>query len=347
MNMKISKLKLDKKKVDINLQFYFFLKHIVKLSPSSKEIIKMVENYNLFNHDVNLFSDSLNKIFKTNTKLEKLEDIILRFTSKIDIELFVFSVKLYQIKNLLLQEAKITESTDIEKLPNFNPLSLEYDRISVIKPYNTRVSGALLSLLFFDKLESKETNFMSENTFDFIKSLSNLAIKFKKEGLEPNQIFMLMFAESLNQSITSDSGSDYESRILSVLTKNGINNITKTHDKNDKSTEFDCFFEIEGRTFGIGAKRTLRERYKQFIKTAITSKIDVMIEITLGLDLTEEKAKTIVNHSTYILVADEVYQSREYLQKIDNIYSVNNLNYNFLKQLKNIIHNTLVNSHGQ
>jgi hypothetical protein len=140
MNMKISKLKLDKKKVDINLQFYFFLKHIVKLSPSSKEIIKIVENYNLFNHDVNLFSDSLNKIFKTNTKLEKLEDIILRFTSKIDIELFVFSVKLYQIKNLLLQEAKITESTDIEKLPNFNPLSLEYDRISVIKPYNTRVS---------------------------------------------------------------------------------------------------------------------------------------------------------------------------------------------------------------
>jgi hypothetical protein len=334
MNMKIEKLQLSKKKVDINLQFYFFLKHTVKLSPSNKEIIKIIEGYNLFNHDFSLFCDSLRKIFKTNTKLEKLEDIIIRFANNLDTELFVFSVKLYQIKNLLLQEVKITESTDTEKLSHLNPLSLEYDRISVIKPYNTRVSGALLSLLFFDKLERKETNFMSENAFDFIKSLSNLVIKFKKEGLEPNQIFMLMFSESLNQSITSDSGSDYESRIKSVLTKNGIQDIKKAHDKNDKSTEFDCFFEIEGKTFGIGAKRTLRERYKQFIKTAITSKIDVMIEITLGLDLNEEKAKTIVNHGTYIFVADEIYKSREYLQKLDKVYSVKDLSYDVLRKLK-------------
>jgi len=334
MSIKIEKLQLSKKKVDINLQFYFFLKHTVKLSPSNTEIIKIIEEYNLFNHDFTLFSDSLRKIFKTNTKLEKLGDIIIRFTTNFDTELFLFSVKLYQIKNLLLQEAKITESTDIEKLSHLNPLSLEYDRISVIKPYNIRVSGALLSLLFFDKLEKKEINFMSENAFDFIKSLSNLAIKFKKEGLEPNQIFMLMFSESLNQSITSDSGSDYESRIKSVLTKSGIQNIQKAHDKNDKSTEFDCFFEIEGRTFGIGAKRTLRERYKQFIKTAITSKIDIMIEITLGLDLNEEKAKTIVSHGTYIFVADEIYQNREYLQKLDKVYSVKDLNYDVLRKLK-------------
>jgi hypothetical protein len=46
--------------------------------------------------------------------------------------------------------------------------------------------------------------------------------------------------------------------------------------------EFELFFELDGRTYGIGAKRTLRERYKQFIKTSHTSKIDVMIEITLG-----------------------------------------------------------------
>lgn len=175
---------------------------------------------------------------------------------------------------------------------------------------------------------------MSENSYEFIANLSKSAIKFKNVGLEPNQIFMLMFSEVVNQSIISDSGSNYESRILSVLNKSGISNIDKRHDKNDKSTEFDFFFEIGGRTYGVGAKRTLRERYKQFIKTAITSEIDVMIEITLGLDLYEEKAKTIVGHGTYIFVADEVYKTRKFLQKIDKVYSVKDLNLKTLKKLK-------------
>ena len=59
-----------------------------------------------------------------------------------------------------------------------------------------------------------------------------------------------------------------------------------------------------------------------------------MIEITLGLDLNEEKAKTIVSHGTYIFVADEIYQNREYLQKLDMVYSVKDLNYDILKTLK-------------
>ena len=104
--------------------------------------------------------------------------------------------------------------------------------------------------------------------------------------------------------------------------------------KNDKSTEFDFFFEIEGRIFGIGVKRTLRERYKQFIKTAITSKIDIMIEITLGLDLNEEKAKTIINHGNYLFVADEIYQAQEFLQNLNQVFSVKDLNLKTLKNLK-------------
>ena len=98
-------------------------------------------------------------------------------------------------------------------------------------------------------------------------------------GVEPNQIFMLMFSESINQSIISDSGSNYEDRIMSVLTSIGIDEskIKKTHDKDDSSTEFDFFFELKNKTYGIGAKRTLRERYKQFIKTTQMTKIDVMM----------------------------------------------------------------------
>ena len=216
---------------------------------------------------------------------------------------------------------------------NLDPLSLAYDQISVLKPYTTRVNGALLALLFFKQLDQGETHFMAESSLEFIQSLSKKAIYFQQKGLEPNQIFMLMFSETINQSIISDSGSNYENRILSVLQQNGIQNITKIHDKNDKSTEFDFFFELEGKTYGIGAKRTLRERYKQFIKTALSSKIDVMIEITLGLDLNEEKAKTIITHGTYIFVADEIYQNRPFLQKLEKVKSVKDLTLTVLKNL--------------
>jgi len=101
---------------------------------------------------------------------------------------------------------------------------------------------------------------------------------------------------------------------------NQEDNIYKTHDKTDKSTEYDLFFELNGKTFGIGAKRTLRERYKQFIKTSYTSKIDVMIEITLGVDLNEAKAKIINRHGTILFVSDEIYMNREFLQKLNGVY---------------------------
>jgi hypothetical protein len=187
-------------------------------------------------------------------------------------------------------------------------------------------------------LENKDTVFISSDTTDFLKELSKDAVKLKKMGVEPNQIFMLMFSESINQSIISDSGSNYEDRILSVLMAIGIdeNKISKTHDKNDSSTEFDFFFDIDGRTYGIGAKRTLRERYKQFIKTAQMTTIDVMIEITLGIDLTEEKVKAIRNHNIFLFVADEIYQSSEYLQKIAGIYSSKDLTLQTLKSLLRI-----------
>ncbi len=148
---------------------------------------------------------------------------------------------------------------------------------------------------------------------------------------------MLMFSESVNQSIISSSGSNYEDRILMVLKKIGIEEQTITknsHDKNYSSTEFDFLFRIDGRSYGIGAKRTLRERYKQFIKAAKMSKIDVMIEITLGLDLNEEKAKTINNNGVYLFVAEEIYDSRDYLQKLKGVYSAKDLNLKTLKSLK-------------
>lgn len=336
--MKLPKLTISHEKMDINTKFYFFLKYLVKASLSDKQILKTIENSQLFGtiESLNQFKEAVLAEFNKDTKTDKnkvlyMSDIFVEIQDVIDLSLFIFSIKLISIKDLLLQEAKLNQARNIEKLQKIPPLSLEYDKITVLNPYQTRVSGALLSLLFFQGLQIG----FSEQTDDFLKNLSERANNLIKLGLEPNQIFMLLFNESINQSIISDSGSDYENRIRSVLLNIGIpmESITKIHDQSDKSTEFDLFFELNGRTFGISAKRTLRERYKQFIKTAHMSKIDVMIEITLGTDLTEEKTKSIINHGVYLFVADEIYQQNEFLRNTDGVYTCKDLTLDVLNTL--------------
>jgi len=335
----MNKLQINKNKFDINLKFYFFLKYLVKAKLSESQALNILKIYFLnknIEESITLILTSINKQTKLAKKQKSILTAILdEVFNIIDLKLFIFSLKLYMIKDLLLQEAKVKNLLDISKLENLDPLSLEYDKITIYSPYSTRVNGALLSLIFFEKIENKETNFISHDAEYLIHNLSKLAIELKTNGIEPNQIFMLMFSESINQSIISDSGSNYEDRILSVLTSIGLdeNKIEKTHDKDDSSTEFDFFFELNNKTYGIGAKRTLRERYKQFIKTAQMTQIDVMIEITLGIDLTEEKVKAIRKHNVYLFVADEIYNSYQYLQDIDGIYSSQDLTIEVLENL--------------
>lgn len=339
--MKIEKIDITKDKFNINLKFYFFLKHLVKVKLTdnqSSDFFKIyILNQNLkYDKIIERLLEFTNSKIKSGTdKQNLLFEILDEISNEVELKLFIFSLNLYIIKDLLLQEAKLKDLLDISSLKNLDPLSLKYDKITLYSPYSTRVNGALLSLIFFDKLEKKETNFISKDAEDFIKGLSKFAIELKNNGVEPNQIFMLMFSESINQSIISDSGSNYEDRILSVLIGIGIeeNKIKKIHDKDDSSTEFDFFFELNNKTYGIGAKRTLRERYKQFIKTAQMSQIDVMIEITLGLDLNEEKAKSILNHGCYIFVSEEVYNAREFLQKMEGVFSSKELTLETLQKL--------------
>ncbi len=339
--MKIEKLDINKEKFDINLKFYFFLKYLVKAKMTNKQVMNILEMlflYQRIDFKIILLEELEAILGKSKQGIQKqnfITSILEIIENKEDIELFMFSLNLYMIKDLLLEEAKTKNFLDNSKLKNLAPLSLEYDKVTLFRPYSTRVSGALLSLIFFDRLENSETNFVSKDAEEWVKNLSLDAIKLKNKGLEPNQIFMLMFNESINQSIISDSGSNYEDRILSVLLEIGIdkNNIKKMHDKDDASTEFDFFFELEGKKYGIGAKRTLRERYKQFIKTAQMTRIDVMIEITLGLDLTEEKAKSIRHHGVYLFVSDEVYTMNKYLQKLEGVFSTQSLTIKTLSAL--------------
>ncbi len=332
MKLDLRKLEINKEKIDINLSFYFLLKHLVKLKLTDNQAKKLY--FNLLDagdkrQALEAFKCELNN---SKMKLDEYENILVNVDN---IELFIFSLQLYMIKDLLLNEADLGYIARKEALSQYDLLSLTYDRQSLLVPYTKRVNGALLSLIFFENIENGNTNFVSKDTQDYLKGLSQKAISLKLQGVEPNQIFMLMFSESINQSIISSAGKNYEDRIFDVLTKIGIPStaIKKLHDKADKSTEYDFFFELQGKSFGIGAKKTLRERYKQFIKTAMTSDIDVIIEITLGLDLNEEKAKIILEHGTKLFVSDEIYQQRVFLQKMKGVYSTKQLDLKLLKQL--------------
>lgn len=333
--MKLPNIAIKQNYLDNNVKFYLFLKQIVQSQVSKSDVKKILKEYSLFSatHDITSFKESIISIFsKQETKkskdiLDTLSEIFIVLQTQLDLEIFIFSLKLYLIKDDLLTHAK---SKSDDKSTQHHLLSLAYDKSNILIPYTTRVYGTLSLLDLFNQLKRKK-----KHTNNSMNELANEYNNLTKNRIEINQIFMLLFNESLNQSIKKNSGLDYEERILSVLIDLGIkeNNIKKVHDDTDKSTEFDFFFELNNKTYGIGAKRTLRERYKQFIKTAQMSPIDVMIEITLGTDLTEEKAKSIIQHGIYLFVADEIYQAHKYLQEMDKVFSCNDLTLETLSKL--------------
>ncbi len=337
--MKINKIKIKKEKLDTNFKLYLFLK---ELNGANKLTENEVNNFlEVYFANSKLNKEKIKAIFLnqidnlSDKKKEKIGTLLYQIKNDVDFNIFIFSLKLIQIKKLLLEEAKLTEVSELVSLKDVNQLSLEYDTISKSKPYYTRVNGALISLLFFSKLDEKDTSFISQSTDKYVNSLFNEYTYLKNKGLEANQMFMLMFSESINQLIIQNAGSSYEDRIYNILIGLGIkaDTIKKIHDDKDTSTEYDFFFELDKKTFGVGAKRTLRERYKQFIKTKQTTKIDATIEITLGLDLSEEKAKSIRQHGVFLFVADEIYKSRKYLQEIEGIFPASLLSIKTLKSL--------------
>ena len=162
--MKIKKLKIESGKLDLNLKFYFFLKHLAKAKLTESQSYELLEKISLNDNpfeEITAFA----KNTSAKSKSEALGILFEQLESDIDLEMFVFGLKLYLCKDMLLKEAKISDIVNIDKLKNLNPLSLGYDKISVYKPYNTRVNGALLALLFFSKIEKGKTNFIKWNCY--------------------------------------------------------------------------------------------------------------------------------------------------------------------------------------
>lgn len=325
--MKFEDIKISTEKLDINYKFYYFLKELNGGNGLTDTLLTKFTEI-IFSHSEKDFDkvinilDSITDNIKDDNRRNNLKEILLFIKDDTDFRIFVFSLKLLLIKPLLLAEAKLTEITEVSNLSEIHTLSLQYDTISKSKPYYKRVNGALLCLLFFTKVENKEKKFLSDITEIFMNSLFEDYDLVKSKGIEPNQIFMIMFSESVDQSIVSDAGSNYEDRIFNLLLTIGVNkdDIKKTHDENDSSTEFDFFFPYNSKKIGMGAKRTLRERYKQFIKTGLMSELDLMVEVTLGIDVTEAKAESIIKHGVILFIADEIYDAKKYFQEMDGVY---------------------------
>lgn len=149
-------------------------------------------------------------------------------------------------------------------------------------------------------------------------------------------MYMLMLSEVVNQKIKSNAGKEYERVIKESLILMGIpeNSIKKSIDSKNEALEYDFLFDYGGRVYGISAKRTLRERYKQFPGKNEDSDADIFIQITLGTDLNENKMDIIRSSGVYIFVADEIYDENLYMQKKEGVFSGKDFTLNTLKDLK-------------
>ena len=330
MQLEANKIIITPEKFAINNDLYFFLKVLnsteAKFTQKDRDAI-LALYYAHSNTEFESLHNIITVLFFDAIKAKRKSTLLVLWAqvqNSQQLDLLIFALKLLTIKPLLLNEIRLRETFNLHRFGHFHPLSLAYDTISKNRPYAKRVGGALLTLAFFEKLEDGEVNFMTQDAASFLHGLVKDYHALKALGVEANQMFMLMFTESVNQAITSDAGASYEDRIQQVLLSLGIR-ANKVHDDKDKSTEYDFFFTLNNKNYGIGAKRTLRERYKQFIKTAQTSHIDVMIQITTGEDLTPEKARIIRQHGVYLFIADEVYAREKSLQKLAGIFPANKL----------------------
>lgn len=282
-----------------------------------------------------------NGIVKENTKVYDDFMILINLSNEDNFtiwkDLLLVSIELLLTKNLILEESKsyarIKYKERIEKIKDL--LSLEYDMSNLEYPYGQRVIGSLLVYTLTNI--NRETEFILETSKSAIKVL-NTKLKhiIKKYKININNMFMIIMDESINQSIKSDAGQSYENRVYSVLLNISDKVENHSHDSMISSVEYDFTFYIDKKKYGVSAKRTLRERYKQNFEDVNFLTVDAMFLITLGVDLNEDKLNNILQKKgQFVIVADEVYQTKEYLKNNPRVLSSQNITKDNIKSIGN------------
>ena len=255
--------------------------------------------------------------------------IISSWEYKIDVYLFAISLVLMLHKNQVVFEIKkLVEYSMDEIITDHHPLTLTYNSLTVAPIYMIR--GITLSYIkdYISNLYSEDENF---------EMLYDKLVESKIDVLGP---FDQIITESLKQSSLVSGGAKYEDSIYSYLTDTlgldkEINSIKVFTHEDNNSLENDIEFMYKGLKFGISAKKSLRERYKQYVNTSGDgSSLDVMMTITLGTDLNKAKADTLVNqYGVYVFVSPEVYEERKYLQKFNKVYPIFDLTTDLLDEI--------------
>lgn len=334
-------MNITEKEYRNNLLFYTILKDLLKCQLSEKKLMILQESIEQNN---NLSCKKMkqllsNDIVKESTKAYDDLMILLNLANDGNYnmwkELLLVSIELLLTKDLILEESKsyarVKYKEKIEKIKD--KLSLEYDMSNLEYPYGQRVISSLL--VFALTNIDRETEFILETSKNAIKVLNNnLKNIVQKYSININNMFMIIIDESINQSIKSDAGQSYENRVHSLLLNISDKVENHSHDDMISSVEYDFIFYIDGKKYGVSAKRTLRERYKQNFEDVDFLTVDAMFLITLGIDLNEDKLNNILQkNGQFVIVADEIYETKDYLKNNPRVLSSKNITKTVIKSL--------------
>lgn len=341
------KIIIDSNVYENNLCFYTMLKLLVQCHLNEKQLVflqmTILDNKSKINEDIScikLLILESNAIAKSDTVKYNALSYFISTINTTSVEMWCdfldLCVDLLLVKDLILQESKVYVATEYKKeLQNITDLlSVEYDMSGLHLPYGQRVISSLLLFAFVDT--NRKSDYMLKNSEQTIKNFSyrvkSLSINYM---LNVNNMFQIVVDESMNQSIKSDAGSSYESRVTRALSPIVENLSTHSHDSKIPSVEYDNTFYFNNKYCGVSAKRTLRERYKQNLENVESLDVDYLFVITLGIDLNEEKVSNILQkHGVYIIVSKEEYNSKPYLIQNARVISSSNLLESFNKVIK-------------
>lgn len=327
-----------------NVDFYSCLKFLLQCGLSEKQLLLVQKTVNenmslgyeklcdMLLDDGFVMKSSVSKYDNFNYFVNAIEkDKLAMWCDFINV-----ACELFLIKDLILQESKqfavreykkeLTEITD--------NLSVAYDMSGLHLPYGQRVISALLVYILTD-FKRKNEYFLSasEKSVKAFRKIFKPVIK--KYSININNIFQIIMDECMNQSIKSDAGSSYESRVYNTLMPIVDNLKGHSHDKNIPSVEYDNTFTYNGKYCGVSAKRTLRERYKQNFEDVSLLEVDYMIVVTLGIDLNEDKLSNILQKENYfVIVSREQFEAKSYLKSNSKVISSDNIARKFEELIK-------------
>lgn len=339
-----SKIEISDNAYNNNLQFYTILKLLLKCGLSDKQLITfqdiLEKNSNTNNKEL-LIALLLNNNAIVSDTTQKYEDLsmLVNTLDHCDINMWIslldVSIELMFVKGLILEESKIYAKNQYRNLIRDidDKLSLEYDMSNLNMPYGQRVISSLLvySLTNIDR----DSEFILESSGKAVKSFNDKIKKIVDNyNINCNNMFSLIMTESMNQSITSDAGQSYESRVNEKIQPIVDKVNGHSHDSKIPSVEYDFTFNIKDKLCGISAKRTLRERYKQNFEDVELLDVDYMFLFTLGIDLNEDKLNNILQkHGIFVVISDEVYESKDYLKNNKRVISSKSISRELLLNL--------------